>query len=158
MCDSVIFSGLQTYNSATLWPSAASPWCSQPARASGLRPVQVWCELTHWWPRGGPSMVVRYPLKITLMCENECVSCSFTHYSSSLSHSLYPLFLPLYYPQLPPNAIFRYLCTSISQVTLEVFRVATRLPRLKHLVLRGPAYLHPHNLAVLAVRIYTGRG
>ena len=38
------------------------------------------------------------------------------------------------------------------QVSLELCRAAARLPRLRHLALRGPSYLHPHNLAVAAVR------
>ncbi|KAG1672851.1 hypothetical protein FOA52_004655 [Chlamydomonas sp. UWO 241] len=36
-------------------------------------------------------------------------------------------------------------------VSLEVCRMAGRLPRLRHLALRGPRYLHLHNLAVMAL-------
>jgi hypothetical protein len=36
-------------------------------------PVQVWCESAQGWPQGGPSKVVRYPLKITLVASMSLV-------------------------------------------------------------------------------------
>jgi hypothetical protein len=72
---SVICSGLQQHSG--LRPEAPGD-ASPAAWASGRWLVQVLCESAQWWPRGGPSSLVLYPLKgtrtLTLSHTHPCPS------------------------------------------------------------------------------------